>query len=295
MRMLALRACPVCGGERAEAVDLGAGAHRRCVDCATTYTAQYADPDEVFVDGYFTDASRFGIDVRHPRFQAYLADVARRRAAFLERVTGGPGTLLDVGCGTGEFPAVLARRGWRVQGLELMPEAAEHARAAHGVDVHVVSLEDADLPERAYDAVSALHVVEHVPDVAGFLREMARRARPGGHVLVEVPNLDSRQRAAAGARWAGLRPVEHLTQFTPATMRRALTAAGLELRLVRSPSWIMRAQTIRDALADVGRPRWEPRLARLPVRAAWALLHAVAAADDRLGRGQVVLAIARVR
>ena len=84
-------------------------------------------------------------------------------------------------------------------GLELMPEAAEHARAAHGVDVHVASLEDADLPERAYDAVSALHVVEHVPDVAGFLREMARRARPGGHVLVEVPNLDSRQRAAAGA------------------------------------------------------------------------------------------------
>src|SRR5439155_10222074 len=208
MRMLALRACPVCGGERAEAVDLGAGAHRRCLDCATTYTAHYADPGDVFVDGYFTDASDFGVDVRHPRFQAYLAEVARRRAARLERATSGPGTLLYVGCGTGEFGAVAARRGWRVQGVELMPEAAEQARAVHGLDVQVASLEDADLPERAYDAVSALHVLEHLPDVAGFLREMARRARPGGHLLVEVPNLDSRQRGATGPRWAGLRPAE---------------------------------------------------------------------------------------
>ncbi|HEY3018886.1 MAG TPA: class I SAM-dependent methyltransferase [Solirubrobacteraceae bacterium] len=293
--MLALTACPVCGGERAEAVDLGAGEHRRCGDCATTYTARYADPEDVFVDGYFTDASRFGIDVRHPRFQAYLVSVAHRRAAFLERATAGPGTLLDVGCGTGEFSAVAAQRGWRVQGVELMAQAAEHARTVHALDVRVTSLQDAELPERAYDAVSALHVAEHVPDVAGFLREMARRARPGGHLLVEVPNLDSRQRAATGARWTGLRPAEHLTQFTPATLRRALIAAGLEPRLVRTPTWIWRVQTLREALADLGRPSWEPRLSRLPGAVAWALLHAVAAADARLGRGQVVLAIARVR
>src|SRR5205085_2954784 len=103
-----------------------------------------------------------------------------RRAALLEGITGGPGALLDVGCGTGEFPAVCAGRGWRAQGVELMAEAAEHARRVHGLDVRVGLLADSGLPERHYDAVSALHVLEHVPDTVGFLRELAARARPGG-------------------------------------------------------------------------------------------------------------------
>lgn len=287
MRTVALSACPVCGSERAAPVDLGAGEHRRCLDCAATYSAAYADPDEVFADGYFSAGSEFGVDVSHPRFQAYLAEVAGRRAQLLEGVTGGPGSLLDVGCGTGEFPAVAAGRGWRVQGVELMPEAAEHARRVHGLDVREGLLADTDLPERAYDAVCALHVLEHVPDTVGFLRELAARARPGGHLMIEVPNLDSAARAARGARWAHLRPLEHLTHFTPATLRGALVRAGLEPVFVRSPTWIWREQTVDEALLDLGRgPRWR----RLP----WPALHAVAALDDRRGRGAVVLAVARV-
>jgi 2-polyprenyl-3-methyl-5-hydroxy-6-metoxy-1,4-benzoquinol methylase len=287
VRTVALSACPVCGSERAAPVDLGAGEHRRCLDCAATYSAAYADPDEVFAEGYFSGASEFGVDVSHPRFQAYLAEVARRRAKILERVTRGPGRLLDVGCGTGEFPAVAAWRGWQAQGVELIAEAAEHARRVHGLDVRAGLLADSDLPERSYDAVSALHVLEHVPDALGFLRELAGRARPGGHVMIEVPNLDSRARSARGARWPHLRPLEHLTHFTPATLRGALERAGLEPVVVRSPTWIWRRQTVDEALLDLGRnPRWR--------RAPWPLLHALAGADDRRGRGAVVLAIARV-
>jgi 2-polyprenyl-3-methyl-5-hydroxy-6-metoxy-1,4-benzoquinol methylase len=287
VRTVALSACPVCGSEQAAPVDLGAGAHRRCLGCDATYSAAYADPEEVFSDGYFSAAGEFGVDVSHPRFQAYLAQVADRRAAILERVTGGPGTLLDVGCGTGEFGAVAARRGWRVQGVELMADAAAHARSVHGLDVREGLLADSGLPERHYDVVCALHVLEHVPDAVGFLRELAARARPGGHVLIEVPNLDSAARAAAGARWMHLRPLEHLTHFTPATLRGALERAGLAPVLVRSPTWIWRRQTVQEALLDLGR---SSRLRRLP----WLLLHALAAADDRRGRGAVVLAAARV-
>jgi SAM-dependent methyltransferase len=251
----------------------------------------YADPGEVFADGYFSAASSFGIDGSHPRFQAYLARVAHRRAARLERVTGGRGALLDVGCGTGEFGAVAAARGWRVQGVELMPEAAEHARTVHGLDVRDGLLADSGLPEQAYDAVCALHVLEHVPDAVGFLRELAARARTGGHVLVEVPNLDSAARAATGERWMHLRPLEHLTQFTPATLCRALQRAGLEPLAVRSPTWIWRRQTVEEALLDLGRP--DARVRRLgPL--AWPALHALATVDDRRGRGAVVFAVARV-
>src|SRR6185503_9225312 len=133
----------------------------------------------------------------------------------------------------------------------------------------------------------------HVPDVVGFLRELAERARPGGHVVVEVPNLDSVARAASGGKWVHLRPLEHLTQFTPATLRSALERAGLEPVLVRSPTWISHGQTLREALADLGRGGWA-RLERLPEPVWRRVLDATAALDDRRGRGTVILAVARV-
>jgi 2-polyprenyl-3-methyl-5-hydroxy-6-metoxy-1,4-benzoquinol methylase len=294
VRTLALSACPVCGGEQAEPVDLGAGEHRRCRDCDTVYSTSYADPGEVFTDAYFTGADQFGVDVAHPRFQAYLGHVGQCRVKLLERVTRGPGSLLDVGCGTGEFGAAAVRHGWRVQGVELIPAAAEHARTFNRLDVREGLLAESGLPERAYDVVSALHVAEHVPDVVAFLRELAGRVRHGGHVLIEVPNLDSSARAASGAAWAHLRPLEHLTQFTPATLRRALLRAGLEPVQVSTPTWIWRNQTRAEALRDLGRDGQLQRLRRVPRRAAWPMQFACEAADRRHGRGAVVFAVARV-
>jgi SAM-dependent methyltransferase len=310
MRILDLPRCPACGGAGFRHFQLGAeNPLRRCRDCGTVSAGSYVDPAEVYVDGYmFGQAGRFGVDVRHPTYQRYLARVAARRIAMIEQATGvRHGTLLDVGSGTGEVLAAARERGWRVQGVEPERTAAQMARE-RGLDVVVATLEESALPERGYDVVSAFHVLEHLPDSRSFLRKLARWASPGGAVVVEVPNWHSVQRRRLGEDWFNLRPGEHLVHFTPQTLAAVMRASGIEPRTLRSPAYVGPPQTLDHALNDLVRHGRYRRLveplsveqavngssARFPTRAGWALLRATEAVYDRAGVGGVVLCVGAV-
>jgi 2-polyprenyl-3-methyl-5-hydroxy-6-metoxy-1,4-benzoquinol methylase len=279
---LALEACPACGVRDADTAELGL---RRCAACGTVYAPEYADPDEVFVEGYFEgDAGSYGIDTAHPRFQAFMAEVCAQSCAFIESLMP-VGSLLDVGCGGGELLRAAVARGWRAAGAEPMPEAAELARSrAPGADVRTGLSSEVGFEERSFDVVCAFHVLEHMPDARAFLGELARFARPGGLVVVETPNYASRLRRVQGERWLHLRPLEHLVHFTPQTMRAAIAGAGLEPIRVTSPTWIVCAHTRDELAADLALPRG---LAIYPVARAAAWLY------RRRGVGAVVLAAGR--
>lgn len=310
MRVLALPTCPACGSRDLHRFTLGAGEElRRCADCATVSAGEYADPAEVYVDGYmFGEAGAFGLDVRAPAFQAYLRRVARRRVRIVAAATGlrRPGTWLDVGAGTGELLAAARDGGWRVQGVEPERTAAEMARA-RGLAVVPSELARSGLPEASFDVVSAFHVLEHIADSRAFLRLLSRWARPGGHVVVEVPNFAAYQRRALGPRWPHLRPREHLVHFTPATLATTARAAGLTPVCVRSPVYVGPPQDLAQALWDLGRPAGRLRAAlqrlsaapdaagqRRPGPLAWPLLRGLDRLYDAAGVGAVVLCVARV-
>ena len=198
MKVHALPACPTCHGQEFRSFDLGGGNYlRRCVACDTVSASEYADPSEIYVDGYmFGEAGDFGLDVRDPLFQQYLTRVAHHHVGFIEKGTSlKAGSLLDVGSGTGEVMMAARDRGWTVQGAEPEHTAAEMAQG-RGLPVEIALLEESGLPERHYDVVSAFHVLEHVPDSESFLRNMARWARPGGFVTIEV--LQQRPAATPG-------------------------------------------------------------------------------------------------
>ena len=285
MTTLALEACPACGVRDAASAELGL---RRCTACGTVYAAAYADPDEVFVDGYFAGgAGSYGIDTAHPRFQAFLAEVCARRCAFVEslRTDPHPPSLLDVGCGGGELLRAAVARGWRAAGAEPMPEAAELARSrAPAADIRTGLSSQVGFEDGSFDVVCAFHVLEHMPDARAFLRELARYARPGGLVVVETPNYASRLRRVRGEHWLHLRPLEHLVHFTPQTMRATLAGAGLEPLRVTTPTWIVEDHTRDELAAELALPR-VPR----------ALAGTVESLYRRRGVGAVVLAAGRVR
>lgn len=310
MRVLDLPRCPACGAERFRHFELGPGQPlRRCADCATVSAATYADPDEVYGDGYMLGGrGQFGLDVRHPTYQAYLARVAARRIRMIERGSGTRGgSLLDVGCGTGEVLAAARDRGWRAQGVEPERTGAEVARS-RGMEVVVATLEQSGLPERSYDVVSAFHVLEHLPDSRAFLTSLARWARPGGAVVIEVPNWRGVPRRRLGPDWFHLRPGEHLVHFTPQTLGGAMRASGITPVMVRTPAYVGPPQTLDHALNDLvrhGRYRraLEPlsrvrsvdgAQARFPTRAGWTVLRATEAVYDRAGVGTVVFCVGTV-
>lgn len=305
MRRHALDHCPTCGSGSFAPADFGL---RRCTACSMVFAPEYADPSEIYVEGYFKGTTDFGLDVNHPRFQMLLLEVARSRLRALERCTGGPGRLLDVGAGQGEFMLGAIGRGWEVVGVDPEAEAAAYARDARRLDVRTTMLEDSELPERSFDAVSATHVLEHVPDARGFLRLIARWARPGGHVLIEVPNWASAQRDREQEGWRGLRRLEHLGHFTPDTLRRAFVEGGLEPVAITTPSYLAPEMSTTDEALDelaLGRGRRAIRAlsgtrsvlgqpAAVPRRAGWAALQIAERLRARAGRGAVVLGIARV-
>jgi SAM-dependent methyltransferase len=172
----------------------------------------------------------------------------------------------------------------------------------------VATLEESGLPERSYDVVSAFHVLEHLPDSRAFLRSLARWARPGGAVVVEVPNWRGVPRRRLGADWFHLRPGEHLVHYTPHTLSAAMRASAITPVAVRTPAYVGPPQTLDHALNDLVRHGRFRRLvqplsrvrsvdgaqARFPTRAGWAVLRATEAVYDRAGVGTVVFCVGTV-
>ncbi len=309
MKVIPLSACPSCGAAHTTPYTIGGDTRlNRCTGCGLVYATEFVDPEEIYVDGYLRGASEdgFGLDIFHPYFQAFLGYAADARMRRIERYIRPPGRLLDVGCGSGEVLQAAMRHAWTATGVEPVEESAKIA-LDRGLDVRQATLEDSELDERSFDVVSAFHVLEHMNDATGFLRGLARYARPGGRVVIEVPNLRSAHRAGFGADWPGLRPLEHICHFTPATLRHTFQRAGMRTVSVTTIGFLWRGETLGEMLRDLGLRRWRGRLGRLgqpghvigrtavvPRPSAWAAMRLTQAVCGLVGVGPAVFAVGRV-
>ena len=135
---------------------------------------------------------------------------------------------------------MLRDMGWTVEGIDPSDEAARHARELNGLDVRVGSAESI-LPELAgesFDLVTLWHVLEHVYDPVGVLTQIRRLLKPGGLLMLEVPNFASACSVMFRWSWAPLESPRHLFQFTPGTLTVLLTKIGFHvdrLRGIASP------------------------------------------------------------
>ncbi len=139
-----------------------------------------------------------------------------------------PGKALDIGCGRGLLLARLRDSGWQTYGTELSRESAHYARSVLNLPVATEPLEQVHYPDNAFDLVILWHVLEHIRDPRAMLQEVRRILKPGGNLLVAVPNFGSWEARCGGRHWFHLDVPRHLTHFTPQTLRAALAEAGLE-------------------------------------------------------------------
>lgn len=170
----------------------------------------------------------------------------------------GKGTLLDIGCGDGEFLSLMRDAGWDVIGIEPDPVAARRAEHAHSVRVIAGDLQDARIADASVDAVTMSHVIEHAADPLGMLRGCRRLLKPQGKIIVVTPNLAGWGSRAFRECWVHLDPPRHLYLFSPATLRRCCEAAGLRVELLRTSArtaaWVWAAS---DSIRKKGRFRRE--------------------------------------
>jgi SAM-dependent methyltransferase len=156
-----------------------------------------------------------------------LASFDRARLRLLGRAVPPPARLVDAGAGRGRFVAAARRAGYDSTGFEPDPGRAA-AAVAYGATVDVEGVEEADFAPGSLDAVTLWHVLEHTADPDRAIARIASWLRPGGALVVGVPNLDSLQARLGGERWYHLELPWHRTHFTPRGLETLLRRHGLE-------------------------------------------------------------------
>ena len=291
--------CPACGGpmapwRRAPDNEPGSAATRllwRCAACGTARTA--GEPvAEAHATGAYAPGSPRGARAAAPLLRAF----DRRR---LELLGDASGPLVDVGAGKGRFVAYAREHGWDARGIEPSPRS----QAPH---VEPLTVEEASFS--GLGAVTMWHVLEHVEDPLAALLRIRGWLRPGGALLVGVPDLDSLQARIGGPRWYHLDLPRHRTHFTARGLALLLERAGYRVervehrllehnpfglwqsavsRVTPTPSWLYHALK-RNAgvrVADAA-----PTALALPLVP---VAMAVEAAAGRAGRGGTAAVLAK--
>ena len=228
---IAVPACPVCGTSRAVPRLAIEGLAARLVACTGCDTGRLHPMPSAAQVAAFYPAQYYGdlgAKFRGP-IELLVRAVGARHVRFLSRGLPDGARVLDVGCGRGVVLSALARRGFEAHGVELSEAAA------HGADprAHIriaPDLATARYPGGWFDGAIVWHVLEHLRDPRGTLEELRRLLRPGGRLVVAVPNSSSLQARWAGAAWFHLDLPRHLFHFPLAALRRLVEDAGFEIR-----------------------------------------------------------------
>ncbi len=143
------------------------------------------------------------------------------------------GEILDIGCGSGQFMYFLRKEGYeRLTGLDLDKQQVEIARQL-GFEVHEqTALEYLVRSENGYDMIVMLDIIEHFTreELFPLLREVYRKLRTGGRLILSVPNAESP--TGPGCVYGD---ITHETSFTPVSLAEMLFCHGFEVKEMRDP------------------------------------------------------------
>ncbi|SOC47723.1 2-polyprenyl-3-methyl-5-hydroxy-6-metoxy-1,4-benzoquinol methylase [Blastococcus aggregatus] len=303
-------ACPACGSPgRPLALVVEPGCRLvGCPGCGTQYLRRIeAGPGSDGRPAGGDDATRTGTDSEYweeYKFEVYDSDDVRRgyderydlAFGMLRGRAGAVRTVLDVGCGVGNFLDWARRHGLDAVGVDVEPRAVAAARDRGLVAAVPDELDDVLGPLGRVDVLTMWDVVEHVFEPGDFLGRFTPYVAPGGALLLETPDAAFPVRAVFRAlHWGSRGRVdligamyywEHKVYFTETGLRRLLATHGfevVEVRRLTSP----RAKMAHTFSHDLER---QPSLGGRLLAGAWPLAERV---FRRLGLGNKLIVLAR--
>jgi SAM-dependent methyltransferase len=255
-RLFDQRRCPACGGSSRP---LRMRLRRRyqllrCQECRTQFfVALDGSPD---TSEYWSDPYKFEVYTD----EAVRRDLDARYRRVLHRVRESVGTIrsvVDLGCGVGNFVEFAARQGWEAVGFDVDADAVKAARA-RGLRATDDDAElDRMVPGGSADVGTLWDVIEHLSEPRPLLRRALSKVRPGGALVIETPDASFPLRPVLRAlRWASGGRIalagrmyywEHKVYFTRHGLERLLGEFGCVVE------WVGRENSPRVKMARL----WE--------------------------------------
>lgn len=221
-------ACPICGSR--ETVYFHKKqyyAYFRCIECKSLFLDPI--PSEKKIADLYTAHYEFRVDpLAETRFRRQAVSILEK----IRTIDPGASTILDIGAGYGSFVQIARDAGFKATGLEPAKNLYKKARRLTN---HVLNEEYEAYfsrnPKSKFDAISLIHVIEHVRDPERTLRQVVSHIKRGGILFIETPNIDSHLFNTEQSRYTFLTPPDHIHLFSPYGLEQILRTVGREIKI----------------------------------------------------------------
>lgn len=153
----------------------------------------------------------------------------KRKLKLINNLSKDSKTLLDVGCGTGDFLLTAKQNGWNVKGIEPNPQAREIANSKTNNAVsNIESL--LDLEKQSFDVITLWHVLEHLPNLEEHIQLFQSLLKPNGRLVIAVPNFKSYDATYYKSFWAAYDVPRHLWHFSRTSISKLFSKYDMEVQ-----------------------------------------------------------------
>jgi SAM-dependent methyltransferase len=303
-----IRVCHVCESDRYRTLYRPAkspGPVVQCEACGFVYVNPIQDEKSLIQDGPIlgdrpasflesADLSLIPGNWEAPIIESYMREApakrenAREALSHLEGLLPERGRILDFGCFCGLFLDVAAQQGWDAYGLEPLVIPSIYARGTFGLNITTDTLHEDSFPADFFDLITSFQVFEHIVNPVPEIEKLKGFLKPGGYIMIEVPNIDS-----LGVRILGSRHrhyvEDHVSFFSGDTLPRFLDRSGFDVCEVYYPKRALGLPHLAWWLGKVTHPDLGEFLGRM--------VHKVKLEDKMLtfGVGDIVSVIGRKR
>ncbi len=242
-----MRKCPFCGSENfencLELKDYFLSQEEfeiaRCNECGLLYTIP-RPPSDKLGDYYKSEDYLSHKENKHgfvPRIYEFVKSINLNNKLKIATKGLSCGNILDIGCGVGDFLLRAKKAGWGVEGVEPSEEAKLIAEKKLDNVVHAPS-ELSSFQNLKYDVITMWHVLEHVEDLMAEICHLHRLLKPGGRLVIAVPNYKSYDAIYYKDKWAAWDVPRHLSHFDAKTIKKVFSAYNdLKINKITTLAW----------------------------------------------------------
>lgn len=221
--MIEIKECPICGGKQhniylsTKDYFLSGEEFRlmQCAQCNFIFTSPRPNDDDL---GQYYQSENYlshhakGFSPLRLAYQILRKKNIRNKYKLIQHYVP-KGSVLDIGCGTGEFLYFFKQKGWKTQGIEPNETARTFAAKHWSIEVndepHISTFKNEN-----FDVVTMWHVLEHVPDINERMKQIYRVLKKGGYAFIALPNYLSWDAQYYKKYWAAWDVPRHLYHFS---------------------------------------------------------------------------------